>query len=1044
MSDAPGHAGSSSALGPGHTAARAARDAIEEALFALPDIPLAFDRVDLRDRLLQAIACVYVALDNPSIALAHLDALTQGAARAAEGRALLARLGDPAAFPPLGRAIARLDAAAASLRRGADAAAQVQLARRSELVGGRAEACPPPRPFRASTGVPQLHAPPRLPLLPDVAVDPAVPILASPTPPRVLPRPVSIAELRTLADAVATGAIAEHYVEPEPESAPVLAAADQVPLAYEPAVEEVEVLRQLARDCLDDIAIHRALRKPNAIETWLDQEPFEQRLLENLDAFAAIGGPGLPLVSLFHAEAKAPDPERAFAAALALGSIEGNDTVNAAVMMLKQSPPEELPGWYEGLWLAPSPAIDAAMADLSTSSRPELVTFALDVLHARGNISDEVVAPLLERSEPEIFRRVVRALATALPRSVAIDRLERICAATDDEDLSLIAIESLLRRGHAPAIQLLRNALDAPASASRAQRAASLLCLVGRASDLDRLLGAANAAPTASLMRSLGRFGHRDVLGTLVEALAHQDREIVAAAAESLERITAAGLRETIEEPWEVELPPGAAEAGGIPIPMRKVERIVRDPRRWAAWLRDKAPHLDGRLKIRGGALFTPLQIVDELESRITPPGAREEAALELTLVTGLHFQFSPHDWVARQRHHLSILRTRVAALKVTPGAWSYGLTREPERPALPLPSRVLGSASAPVPLSPEGDAPPWQRERESWPLEEGASMTPLARSLVPGPGHPDTTAVPGFITGHAPTQSPVFPLESVWTEGPGSYVSEDEHDDAVRTMDAFVPEVTLPFRPAERQAEEQPDPVDSEPTATITIRVDLARAMSGELLSAPRVLPFQSTGSTRSSTTREMDPPPSESAGRTLSAPLVPVASALPFRPAKSPPEQGVENTAQLSGHPLDSDTDSTMTISTPVIPSGPVMPFRRPDDGSGPPSSRSPPTVEQVHGPGSRSSPAPSPSREPASSGAETILSLAQYASLCAELAVFPWATETIFQRYGLDTGEKRHAVDAAWKERLRRDRGQYDSWQQMYRNYHDYWTKRGTPMR
>jgi hypothetical protein len=71
---------------------------------------------------------------------------------------------------------------------------------------------------------------------------------------------------------------------------------------------------------------------------------------------------------------------------------------------------------------------------------------------------------------------------------------------------------------------------------------------------------------------------------------------------------------------------------------------------------------------------------------------------------------------------------------------------------------------------------------------------------------------------------------------------------------------------------------------------------------------------------------------------------------------------------------------------------------------------------------------------------LSLAQYASLCAELAVFPEAAEAVFQRHGLESQEKRAAVDAAWKDRLRQDEVQYMAWEEMYRRYHVYWTRRG----
>ncbi|EYF08508.1 hypothetical protein [Chondromyces apiculatus] len=84
--------------------------------------------------------------------------------------------------------------------------------------------------------------------------------------------------------------------------------------------------------------------------------------------------------------------------------------------------------------------------------------------------------------------------------------------------------------------------------------------------------------------------------------------------------------------------------------------------------------------------------------------------------------------------------------------------------------------------------------------------------------------------------------------------------------------------------------------------------------------------------------------------------------------------------------------------------------------------------------------PEREPEQMDAA--LSLDQYASLCAELAVFPASHEAIFQRHGLDPGVNRDAIGAAWSERLQRDRAQYERWQELYRTYHDYWTKRGAP--
>jgi G:T/U-mismatch repair DNA glycosylase len=62
-----------------------------------------------------------------------------------------------------------------------------------------------------------------------------------------------------------------------------------------------------------------------------------------------------------------------------------------------------------------------------------------------------------------------------------------------------------------------------------------------------------------------------------------------------------------------------------------------------------------------------------------------------------------------------------------------------------------------------------------------------------------------------------------------------------------------------------------------------------------------------------------------------------------------------------------------------------------------------------------------------------------LCAELSVFPQSAEALFRRYGLDTAERRSAVDAAWKERLRRDPAEHRAWYERCACYRAYWAKR-----
>jgi hypothetical protein len=76
---------------------------------------------------------------------------------------------------------------------------------------------------------------------------------------------------------------------------------------------------------------------------------------------------------------------------------------------------------------------------------------------------------------------------------------------------------------------------------------------------------------------------------------------------------------------------------------------------------------------------------------------------------------------------------------------------------------------------------------------------------------------------------------------------------------------------------------------------------------------------------------------------------------------------------------------------------------------------------------------------------LTLEQYASFCAELAVFPHQVETIFQRYGLVSIKTRLSFDLAWRERLRRDVAEHHAWQILYQRYQAYWadpTRRDGP--
>ncbi len=159
---------------------------------------------------------------------------------------------------------------------------------------------------------------------------------------------------------------------------------------------------------------------------------------------------------------------------------------------------------------------------------------------------------------------------------------------------------------------------------------------------------------------------------------------------------------------------------------------------------------------------------------------------------------------------------------------------------------------------------------------------------------------------------------------------------------------------------------------------------------------------------------------------PFIAGATALPIPPAATPPQGSIPSGAADTG---------TETMSAPLgFTARNPLPFQAATDPA-PPSD--PPT--------SRRGAVTSAALPLAPSDSAPELTLEQYASLCAELAVFPPHVEAIFQRYGLMSLQSRLTVDLTWRERLRRDVARHHAWQSLYQRYQTYWadpTRRDGP--
>lgn len=862
-------------------AARRARLALEHALFSLRELPEHAGRVDRvaeRDRLLRALLLLYVVSDGEPWELSHQEALDEAATRAGEAAEAWAGLASAeprssAEDAELARRVhGALVGARDELRQAGERVAALRASRRDRYDGGRpGEPVPPPEPFRVCQGAPRWFALQRMQLTPFVdvgALEPAGEAAPS-APPKALAPPRSEQALRALGASFAAVEAAEAAPAPQAVGARSRSAPPPADWAYEPASHELELVRSLARESLEELGLARHLRLPNANETWLDQEPFESRLLTHLDAFFSLGPVALPLAPLSVAEADPPDPDRAFALSLVLGSLAGADAALTLALSLGQSAPELLPGFREGLALAPGAEggapIDVALRDLVLAHgsaerwgrrRPELVALALSVLDARGTLTDDAATAALSHEEPEVLAALADVLAHTLPRELAIDLLETRLLAREPA-IARRALASLVRR-RAPFVAARLRALAAEQGPLSAE-ATRLLALTGSADDHELVARWLVRAPSPALARAAGRMGHVGLLGPLSALLLHDDELLVEAAAESLERMMGAGLFETVELAWDIPLPDEARERGA-PLPTRPVRRVLRAPEAWrgavARFSRTREGARDPSVKWRGGQPFHPVVLVDELAAASTPPARRVEAHEELTLLVGRLPAFRTDDWVARQREALARARPELERLGPA-GAWSFRLLT----PSSPPPRR---SSMPPRPAS----EPP-HRPSPSPPSSPSPRPSPLPHQARPPapvePPPPRAPAVPSFLLHRtdASLSSTLSPFDPSEIE-PGAPLA-----DPARPVLPFQPSAPRPVGPSGLPFGGSP-PIQT-PAPVIVVKREEPPSLGATMLGATSDKPALPFGGSPRASGQPTDP-----LGRTLADTSTSVA--LPF----------------------------------------------------------------------------------------------------------------------------------------------------------------------
>lgn len=695
-----------------------ARDALERWMVELATVPAFFDPAPARAAIDLALAALAELEQGPAgspLRPSMLDAAVErvAAARAALPAAERARPGAPgrdtlargaALLAAVERALVELrgpviDEAAHGAQSPADAPGAPgvgPLAAAGELPGV-------PSDFRASVGVPRLHsvvharltASDAIPVDADFDVSPWIHEEESWTgldPEQALQAAQRSLERAGLSPSDLLAGDDAGLDEADPGLAHDPMALDERDAAATRAggAADEEDVRRLARNAISEIGILGELLAARPGDAWSAGVPrFESRLVCALDALMALARPYYPRrtdpraawgPSRFDVVAEllsvagdgfVVDPMRTFARTFVLCCIQGDDTLRAAVLALRQSHPYTHDAQRRAFVLAPHPGIAEAMSRLAMDENAVFARFALEVLHARREARFGTCAILLSSPSPLTRAAAARCLGVVAERAAASSLLTHVFSTEKDGRVAAAMAESLMLldspEGLALARDRLATSIDRTGPEAAAERAPwlRLLGLGGGREDGELLARALRDAPHEA--SALGWFGDPDTVDVLIEALARAERaatragEDASSLATGTFRTAAVAALHRITGGGPDPAPPGQAADG-----RRAVEPFALASAWLGFWQARRATFLKGR-RYRFGQLFTPSAPLAELARPDVLVDVREDCAFEVAMLSGRP-RMNVHAWSASQLAELDALRELFAASE-RPGA---------------------------------------------------------------------------------------------------------------------------------------------------------------------------------------------------------------------------------------------------------------------------------------------------------------------------------------------------------------------------------------
>jgi 3-oxoacyl-[acyl-carrier-protein] synthase-1 len=375
---------------------------------------------------------------------------------------------------------------------------------------------------------------------------------------------------------------------------------------------------------------------------WIRVQEPEQRILNHIDA--ALAG-GVTSAWTVISGINSDDEGSCFAGALMLATLPNERNFAQLDAVVAESEATNLAGIEAGLKQAPASQILQATTNAWLEhQRPAVQAMAASISGYRGGGDPGKLMDLLHVSDP----RVIAAASLALGRmryGYALLTLER-----------LFSHEAIIVREAAILAALLLGSRTAEDHCRRlceqrqtgTARPAFFLALCGRLNDVTLFVpSGTRAIADPQNIEAAGILGNVQAVPFLLRMLTGEEA-VKMAAAEALDLITGAGLREKVVVTEKIDL-----LGGEFAETKREVERVCTRPRMWEGWWYDHRARLTPSQRWRRGRPFDVGQCLAELNDPRSRFHERQRAGWELAIQARPNIRFEPDWFVAQQQNAL-------------------------------------------------------------------------------------------------------------------------------------------------------------------------------------------------------------------------------------------------------------------------------------------------------------------------------------------------------------------------------------------------------